>query len=91
MVSIHNISCFNSFTSEGKVTETIDEQGNFSFVGYEGYEYIIHAHALDSKGNLFHAKHQKIKIVENMQPLELKLSIEGKGDNKEEITQEIDK
>lgn len=79
----------SSFNENGERTKEIDDEGNFSFLVYEGYEYIIHAHAFDANNQPFHSKHFKVKITNDLSPFELKLSIAGVGDDEKTIKQEI--
>jgi hypothetical protein len=55
----------------------VDDGGHFSFVGYEGYTYVIIADAYDAAGKQWHSKALKLKIIEGVRPLTLVLSIPG--------------
>ncbi len=80
---------FDSFTYEGRNPIELDNQGNFSFLGYKGYSYIIHAHAFNFDNKPLHAKHIIVKASENVPLLTLKLSLEGKGENITDIKREL--
>jgi hypothetical protein len=79
----------NPFKPDGTNTIQIDEQGRFSFVGYEGQTYVIHAHAFNAQNEPMHAKHLKVNITKNIKPIELVLSIPGTGKSVEVINKEI--
>jgi len=79
----------NSRRSDGSITETKDRQGNFSFIGFEGYSYVIHVHAFDANDTVMHAKHIKITVGEKNPPLRLVLAIPGYGGKEDEITKEL--
>jgi hypothetical protein len=66
-------SIYLSFNSEGVNTIDINNDGSFSFLGYEGYEYLVHASGFDLNNKSLTAKPIKVKIVENLLPIELKL------------------
>lgn len=65
----------------------IDDQGNFTLWAFEGYSYILSAYAFDSDANGWHTN-IIITTKENMEPLELKLSLKGSGTD-EEIRKEL--
>jgi hypothetical protein len=76
------------FDSEGNKI-TMDADGNFSFVGYEGYEYIVHAHAFKDKDKPFHSSPVKLKIPADPKPLILILSEPGTGEDRGEISKDL--
>jgi hypothetical protein len=74
--------------SFGGLIET-DNQGNFSFSGFEGYSYILHADGINSKNQLLHAKHTILNASENTLPVTLNLNLNGDGRDVEDLKQEI--
>jgi hypothetical protein len=85
LVDPKNFLMISSFSAEGNSTSEIDNQGNFSFLTFERYSYIIHAHAFDSKNQPMHANHFLVKAPENLKPITLKLNLNGEGNSEEEI------
>jgi hypothetical protein len=80
----------NPFREDRTITQKVDETGQFSFVGFEGYSYVIHVHASDSEGRIMHAKHVKVKVEGVMKPIKLVLSLPGYGERNEEIRKELE-
>ncbi len=66
-----------------------DEQGNFTFLAFENYSYILHADAINTEKQPMHSKHLLIKATKNLFPIILKLSLRGEGRTIEEIKEEL--
>ena len=81
---------FDSFTyKEGRNPVELDDQGNFSFLGYEGYKYIIHAQAFRFGDQAIHAKPIIMKAVNKNPQVILKLFMQGEGKDIDTIEQEM--
>jgi hypothetical protein len=76
------------FRRDRTVTQKV-EDGRFSFIGFEGYSYVIHVHAFDSEGRVMHAKHIKVRLEGEIKPIKLVLSLPGYGTKEEEIKKEL--
>lgn len=76
------------FRRDRTITQKV-ENGKFSFVGFEGYSYVIHVHAFDSEGRVMHAKHVKVRLEGEVKPIKLVLSLPGYGTREEEIKKEL--
>jgi protocatechuate 3,4-dioxygenase beta subunit len=79
----------NPRRADGTNTVTTDEQGRFSFIGFEGYTYIIHAHAFNAQDQVFHARHVRLTISGEVKPLRLVLSLPGYGESEAEVLREL--
>ncbi|HLL14472.1 MAG TPA: carboxypeptidase-like regulatory domain-containing protein [Pyrinomonadaceae bacterium] len=79
----------NPRRADGTNTVTTDEQGRFSFIGFDGYTYVIHVHAFNAQDQVFHAKPVKLTISDQVKPLRLVLSLPGYGEGKEEVLREL--
>jgi hypothetical protein len=67
----------NPRPADGRLVVNVDEGGHFSFIGFEGYAYIIIASAYDSDGKRVHSKAMKLTITRDVKPLLLVLSLSG--------------
>lgn len=67
---------------DGTFTEITNKDGGFSFVGFEGYTYVIHVHAWDSQNRLLHTN-VKYTIARENKPLTLVLSKPGYGEGED--------
>jgi protocatechuate 3,4-dioxygenase beta subunit len=66
-----------------------DKDGNFSFTGFEGYSYILHADGVDAAQRSRHSKHILIKAEENTAPIILKLNLPGEGTSVEDVKRDL--
>ena len=85
-----DLSSLDPFRKDRTITRKVDEHGQFSFIGFEGYSYVIHVHAFDKQGRVVHAKHVKVKIEGEMKPIRLVLSLPGYGEKPEEMKKELE-
>jgi hypothetical protein len=79
----------NPFRPDGTESIQIDEHGKFSFFGYEGQTYVVHAHAFNALNQAMHAKHIKVNLTNCITPIELVLSLPGEGTGDDDINQEL--
>jgi hypothetical protein len=80
----------NGARPDGSFTIRIEEDGRFSFVGYDGYTYVIHVNALNSRGEWMHAKHVKVTIGRESPVLRLTVSLPGKGQSEDVMKKELE-
>lgn len=79
----------DSYKPDGTDTIQIDENGNFSLIAFEGYEYVIHAHAFNSQNEPLHARHIILNLKDSINPINLVLRIPGIGKGEREIQKEL--
>ncbi|MCP9496011.1 MAG: carboxypeptidase-like regulatory domain-containing protein [Pyrinomonadaceae bacterium MAG19_C2-C3] len=78
----------NPRRADGTRTVEVDKRGRFSFIGFEGYTYVITANALDRKNKPRHARAVKLTITKKTKQLKLVLSLPGSG-GQEDIKKEL--
>lgn len=69
-------------------TVKIDEKGEFSIIVFEGYTYVLTAHAWNAENKPLHAKATKVTVIGDLKPLRLVLSLPGNG-SEEEMKKEL--
>lgn len=79
----------NMMKKDGQYSAKVDKEGHFSFLGFEGYSYVIHVHAFNAEDKVMHAKHVRVTIKGEVQPIQLVLSLPGYGEGEEEIKKEL--
>lgn len=87
---LNDLVPISPFRKDGTNTEKTDEEGRFSFIGFEGYSYVIKAHAFNDRDEVMHAKSIKITINGEVKPIKLVLSRPGYGESREEMKKEFD-
>lgn len=84
-----NLEGISSYRPDGSNTIHIAEDGTFSFIAFEGHKYMVHTDAFNAQGQPMHAPHLMIAVDGGLQPLNLILSLEGTGRDKETIRKEL--
>jgi protocatechuate 3,4-dioxygenase beta subunit len=75
----------------GNSAQKIDEKGNFSIVGFDGYAYVIHARAFDRNDRPMRSRYMRVMATEDFKPITLVLSIpDDHSVSDDEIRREID-
>src|ERR1700682_1861950 len=75
---------------DGSGTIQIEDDGRFSFIGFEGCTYVIHVNALSSHGEWMHAKHVKLTIGRASPVIRLTLSLPGNGQSQDIMKKELE-
>jgi hypothetical protein len=79
----------NPRRADGTNTVITDEKGGFSFIGFDGYTYVIHVHAFNAQDQVFHSRHVKLTLSGEVKPLRLVLSLPGYGESEQEVLREL--
>ncbi|HEX8847224.1 MAG TPA: hypothetical protein VF791_21450 [Pyrinomonadaceae bacterium] len=73
----------NPRRNDGTSIEKVDDGGHFSFIGFEGYTYVIFAVAHDGEGKMVRSKAVKLRVTADTKPLVLVLTLTDRAGEKE--------